>query len=178
MATWTTITDAALEPGKPIRSVDGLALRDNAIAITEGASGAPKIRAAAFQPPASGTDNIVMTVQDAEIETIIDTFTDAGLNNRADSGQHLGVVALVPGVITAYLEHRQVASRSVVRVLKNGSVVQSFNNDTTTFVAREIDVTVDVGDAVIFQHRCNSAGNAAAWRNLRIYSATPDMAVA
>ena len=47
MATWTTITDAALEPGKPIRSVDGLALRDNAIAIAEGAAGAPKIKNAA-----------------------------------------------------------------------------------------------------------------------------------
>lgn len=43
MATWTNITDAALEPGRPIRSVDGLALRDNAIAIAEGAVGAPRI---------------------------------------------------------------------------------------------------------------------------------------
>lgn len=43
MATWTNITNAALEPGKPIRSVDGLALRDNPIAIAEGASGAPRI---------------------------------------------------------------------------------------------------------------------------------------
>lgn len=48
MATWTNITNAALEPGKPIRSVDGLALRDNPIAITEGASGAPKIQNAAL----------------------------------------------------------------------------------------------------------------------------------
>jgi len=48
MATWTDITNAALEPGKPIRSVDGIALRDNPIAITEGASGAPKIQNAAM----------------------------------------------------------------------------------------------------------------------------------
>ena len=43
MATWTTLPDATLEPGKPIRSIDVLALRDNPIAIAEGASGAPKI---------------------------------------------------------------------------------------------------------------------------------------
>src|SRR5690554_6231951 len=30
MATWTDIPDEVLEPGKPIRSVDALALRDNA----------------------------------------------------------------------------------------------------------------------------------------------------
>jgi hypothetical protein len=44
MATWTTLPDASLEPGKPIRSIDGLALRDNPIAISEGAAGAPKIQ--------------------------------------------------------------------------------------------------------------------------------------
>jgi len=49
MATWTTITDATLEPGKPIRSVDGLALRDNVTALAEGAAGAPRIAAAALQ---------------------------------------------------------------------------------------------------------------------------------
>jgi hypothetical protein len=48
MATWTVIADSTLEPGKPIRSVDGLALRDNPIAITEGATGAPKIQTAAI----------------------------------------------------------------------------------------------------------------------------------
>jgi hypothetical protein len=49
MATWTTIPDSSLEPGKPIRSIDGLALRDNPVAIAEGAAGAPRIAAAALQ---------------------------------------------------------------------------------------------------------------------------------
>jgi hypothetical protein len=48
MATWTTLPDASLEPGKPIRSIDGLALRDNPVAIAEGAAGAPKIQTAAL----------------------------------------------------------------------------------------------------------------------------------
>lgn len=43
MATWTDIPDEVLEPGKPIRSVDALALRDNPIAIAQGAAGAPKV---------------------------------------------------------------------------------------------------------------------------------------
>ena len=43
MAEWTTIPDDVLEPGKPIRSVDTIALRDNPVAIAEGAAGAPRI---------------------------------------------------------------------------------------------------------------------------------------
>jgi hypothetical protein len=49
MSTWTTISDTVLEPGKPIRSVDALALRDNPVAIAGGASGAPRIDAAALK---------------------------------------------------------------------------------------------------------------------------------
>jgi len=56
MATWTDIPDEVLEPGKPIRSVDALALRDNAIAIAEGAPNAPRI--AGQQGPAVHTGGI------------------------------------------------------------------------------------------------------------------------
>ncbi|MBV7482531.1 hypothetical protein [Bordetella sp. BOR01] len=45
---WTNIPDSSLEPGKPIRSVDGLALRDNPIAIANGDAGAPRIYNAAY----------------------------------------------------------------------------------------------------------------------------------
>jgi hypothetical protein len=55
MATWTTIPDSSLEPGKPIRAIDGLALRDNAIAIAEGQPGAPKIVDAALSTTATNT---------------------------------------------------------------------------------------------------------------------------
>mgnify|MGYP001767810195 CR=1 FL=1 len=55
MADWTTIPDSSIEPGKPIRSIDGLALRDNPIAAFEGASGAPRLADAALGPAASAT---------------------------------------------------------------------------------------------------------------------------
>ena len=48
MATWTTIPDRSLEPGKPIRSIDALALRDNPVAIAEAAPGAPPVSLAAI----------------------------------------------------------------------------------------------------------------------------------
>ena len=46
MATWTEIPNTSIETDKPIRAVDGRALRDNPIAIAEGASGAPRIKSA------------------------------------------------------------------------------------------------------------------------------------
>lgn len=58
MANWTNIPDNLLEPGKPIRSVDGLALRDNPIALAEGAAGAPKITDAALAAPCVSTGKI------------------------------------------------------------------------------------------------------------------------
>ena len=56
MATWTDITTAALEPGKPVRSINGLALRDNPIAIAEGAAGAPRIVNAAVTNATLGAE--------------------------------------------------------------------------------------------------------------------------
>jgi len=43
MATWTDVSSTVLEPGDPIRSVDIIAIKENVIALSEGASGAPKI---------------------------------------------------------------------------------------------------------------------------------------
>ena len=59
MANWTDISDAVLEPGKPIRSVDGIALRDNPIAMAEGAAGAPRIEQAALASDSVSTVKIV-----------------------------------------------------------------------------------------------------------------------
>lgn len=44
MTSWTNIADNRLEPGKPARSIDAIALRDNPIAIAENAANAPKVQ--------------------------------------------------------------------------------------------------------------------------------------
>jgi hypothetical protein len=48
MATWTNVPNTVLEPGDPIRSVDIIAIKENIIALSEGASGAPAIQTAAL----------------------------------------------------------------------------------------------------------------------------------
>jgi hypothetical protein len=72
MATWTNIADEFLEPGKPVRSVDGLALRDNPIAIAEGASGAPRIEDPALGQTATsdGRDWVLARVALAKVGSV------------------------------------------------------------------------------------------------------------
>lgn len=70
MATWTTIPDASLEPGKPIRSIDGIALRDNPVAIAEGASGAPKIQAASLATGDPERDWVLARIASASVGAV------------------------------------------------------------------------------------------------------------
>ena len=82
MATWTTITDTALEPGKPIRSVDGLALRDNVTALAEGAAGAPSLGpgiAANGAAGAVGTYALLLRRSDNASISIGSTYAGSGL---------------------------------------------------------------------------------------------------
>jgi len=58
MATWTQIANTSLEPGSPARSVDAFALRDNPIAIAEGAAGSPRIETNAINDGAVTTAKI------------------------------------------------------------------------------------------------------------------------
>ena len=44
MADWRDIPNESIEPDAPVRSIDGFALRDNPIAIAEGAPGAPRVQ--------------------------------------------------------------------------------------------------------------------------------------
>lgn len=53
MTTWTTIPDGNLDVDKPARSIDALALRDNPVAIAEGAAGAPRVNDAALSSTAT-----------------------------------------------------------------------------------------------------------------------------
>ena len=48
MADWTNLPDTTFEPGAPAKGRDMRFLRDNPIAIAEGAAGAPKIQTAAI----------------------------------------------------------------------------------------------------------------------------------
>ena len=47
--TWVSIPNTSLESGKPARSIDVVALRDNPIAIANGDTGAPEVKLVAVE---------------------------------------------------------------------------------------------------------------------------------
>ena len=109
MATWTTITDAALEPGKPIRSVDGLALRDNVTALAEGAAGAPRIENAAFDATTLGSEKFQAGTD--ERDWVLDRTSETTANNvgtyaflrlLSPSGTDYGANSTLSGSSLAY----------------------------------------------------------------------------
>ena len=99
MATWTTITDAALEPGKPGRSIDALALRDNAIAIAEGAAGAPGIASAALIDYPWGNEDIQDNTLDAsKFQTGVNERDWVLARNAAATAGVIGTYALLKSI--------------------------------------------------------------------------------
>ena len=208
MADWTNIANTALQPGAPVRSIDGVALRDNPIAIAEGAAGAPRIAGQTgpavqtngifdgavtnakiansavtnnkLQPPTAGTNFLIRRLQESDAVTTSVDYADTGRYSGWSIGSHLGVTVLVAGTITAYLQHRRRVGggTSFVRVVRNGSQVAQWSTTSTSFQTRQVNISVAVGDVIVFQQRVSAEGNTSEWRQLRIYSNNPNFAVA
>lgn len=149
--------------------------------IAAGVEGAPKIRTVAMQPPAAGSTTIFRLSGTAEIArpTNASAYLDAGLPARHDPAAHWGVHVLVAGTLTVYGQHRAPSSGTAyLRVLKNGTQVQEWSTSSSSWQMRSVDITVDVGDTIVFQQRNSLTAASPSWRNLEVRSATPDMAVA
>jgi hypothetical protein len=134
-----------------------------------------------LQSPVAGTNYLICRTQEAVRETFVGSYPDAGLHRFVSPDTHLGVAVLVPGTVTCYVEHctQSASSPAYVRILKNGSQIAEWSTTSTAFVARSVNVSVDVGDVLIFQQRSgNPDFGAAYWKALRTYSNNPSMAVA
>lgn len=188
MTTFTSIPNSSLEPGKPIRSIDGLALRDNPLAIAEGDATAPKIQTAAIQDdaitkdklqsPAAGAAYLISRLVISARATESFYFPTDQLYSQRES---VGVTVLVPGVIRCSFEHRSFSgggSAVSARILKNGTQQATWSTSSTSFTTRTLDLTVDVGDLITFQQQGYPEFYVTEWRNVFIYSNNPGMAVA
>src|SRR5690554_1028066 len=180
MAAWTEIPDSNLEPNAPVRSVDHIAMRDNPIAIAEGAPGAPRIQRPAIasgavdnnkiQPPTAGT-NIIRRIRDSTQSTQSDEFQNVGSECHA----------LVAGTIQIYYEFRVSSGSGTVeaRVLRNGSQVEISSLKSNNFVSRTHNISVSFADVIQVQFRRPSGGAVAnvEIRNVRVRSGSPTLAV-
>lgn len=165
MASWTDQSTDGLLPGEPWTSAKALASFENPQAIAEGASGAPKVRTAALQPPTAGSIRIA----------IIDPF---GGGFVASTDYVLcSCVVLVPGTIRVVLTNISYAGVSnSIELRKNGTAFTTYNFGTTGL--QFSDVSVALGDHIDIFLRESTGATGGGTGEVRIESGTADLAVA
>lgn len=179
---YTPPIEMTFDEGKPIRSEQGLMLAGNLIAAFMGKPGAPRLYGTAAVPRSQQTELGVLSL------TASDAVTLDGLHYLGDfvntsTGFGTGVSPWNgAGVITSVLmtgEVRFVATQTSsgsnftgqIRLLKNGTVVQTFSlssgSDSASAV-RTIDVSIAVGDTFEWQVRRIDGPGTASISSMRI----------
>jgi hypothetical protein len=202
MATWTNIANTSLEPGSPARSVDAFALRDNPIAIAEGAAGAPRIVNQAIQDRTIRGIKL-MRIQDAPVVTVsaANPGLDASIGRTFVGGTTLTTstsfvtaatitIDKYTGSLRFTFAHRgafesfvdgqgnpfTASAKSQARILKNGTQIAIWeSNFTSTVFTRTIDSTITPGDVFVLQHRRSAGDNVfvAITSNLAVFGNNP-----
>lgn len=163
MTAFTTVPDDVLEPGDPIRSIDIIALRDNPIAMFEGAAGAPRLvgNAVSLFP---GTYP-VLTVTASDAVSVINGLgtTQTGGSSTSTANPPTDVrVRHVPEKYTGTIRFRASFGRQPeynqpdtyrLAVRKNGTILQEYSvsvgvQSFTPLTAVSIDISVVPNDEI------------------------------
>jgi hypothetical protein len=133
---WTTLLNSLFLVGKPITSAQGLALRDNPVAIAEGSAGAPRIYQGAFERVVAG-DSIKATV------TVANSNSEGG---PAVALYSFGVVQ--GGTLRLGLSRSGTGAPASMAVQRTraGATTSLFS---TTANPASVDISVIPGDVII-----------------------------
>jgi len=162
MTDYNPPTDGEIATGSAIKGSTATKLRDNPIAIAEGAAGAPRIHTAALYAPASGTTIIARDLD------------NTGIGHDSGSRSRLFPV-LVAGTVTMS-----------IRITDSGSpvpVTEFFINETslgteTGTGTHTVDVDVSVGDILYMVSTGTGPGGDFNMLDICIKSSTGNMAIA
>lgn len=168
MTTFTTIPNSSLEPGKPIRSIDGLALRDNPLAIIEGDATAPRI-----------VGKAIKRFQDMPVLTVSAANTyDAQIGSNPQSFLN-GTSSLVNVVAYRYTIEKYTgsvrfkASQSGVGYLsiyKNNVLIIQYGWDYYYFTERTNDVSISPGDVIEWRIRIPNYSSEMSFQNGGVFA--------
>ena len=158
---WVDIPNSVFEAGKPARAIDMRNLRDNTIAIAEGAPSAPRLLLRALERLTPGTS--IRLRADTMLSVTGSTFVT--VPNFAPDFIQAGTVRIA-------FEHRvNVNNTSEVRISRvragTSSVLTVISQGGTVFVAKTYDLGVQPGDLVSLQHR-NTSSSISEIRNVRL----------
>lgn len=171
MTTFTTIPNSSLEPGKPIRSIDGLALRDNPLAMFEGDASAPRlvgkaikrlqempvltVSAADTYSASIGSGPLPITTSTTSTSNVVSQrYTIANYTGSLRfKASHQGGQYTIPEIATF-------TTTSTLEIYKNNTLVQSYTKLGPGYVDRTNDVSIAPGDVIEWRHRTNDSGAA------------------
>jgi hypothetical protein len=169
MSTWSNIPNAAVGVGGLPSATTVTALRDNPIAIANGASGAPRI-----QQPAIATGAVSFrTLGTLSAGNSVRARRDSVVENQAPAGQsssytqRFAVGFLQSGTVRITAEHRRTsgngASEIRVRRLRadGASTMNSWTTTSGSFQLRSVDVSVRAGDVVLVEERVSAGAGLA-----------------
>lgn len=166
MTAWTTISNALVAVGAKPFATTVQALRDNPIAIAEGATSAPRIQLPALERLAVGT-----TIKVRNDATRTWNFANTNFQDVADFTPGF----LQAGTVTVAFDHRVAvgsSGASEVRVVRRragaNTTLTTISQTGTTFVSKTFDAGVQPGDVILLQQRNTSANQTVEIRNTRI----------
>ena len=170
MASWTEIPNSSLESGAPIRAVDGVAFRDNPIAIAEGATGAPRIQTAGINDEAVTYAKLKKLTAGTAYKIWNFDGTYGGSVKEWVTIKEAQVT--IGGTITASFNIVNADSDGcgIGRVLKNGI---STGNQTKCGSGSQtfyINIAVAPGDVLTFQFYDDDIDNSFSMRYISVYS--------
>lgn len=134
MASWTSIPDSSLDPDAPVTSELAYAWRDNPIAITEGASGAPRIQQSAMMDPTAGATNTLKWLPDFAVGGGI------GISDKS--------TVMLGGSMTVSFGFTRTAGTLGFFRFRNGLETQLFNKSASGTYSE--DLSVIRGDVLYF----------------------------
>lgn len=159
MANFTTIPDSDVDQDSPGTVGLFTALRDNPIAIIEGASTAPRILGRAIARETEGTNGSlpVLAISASDAVTLESGLARVqGFLNRAALAGEVTAFSFTNKAYTGTVRFKashvvSPSGNSRLRFYKNGGLVATWNAGTVVS-ARSIDVAVAVGDTFEWRH--------------------------
>jgi hypothetical protein len=148
MAGWTTMLNALFLVGKPITSSQGLALRDNPIAIAEGAAGAPRISNRAH--PEFGAGIVVLDFVTPLGLDIPIGYNAGGGGSGTDFGYYWSFTAMRSGSlrITANIKVSAGSQTARIAIFRNTTLLAESTSSSTGDETKLFDFIFDEGDQI------------------------------
>jgi len=157
----SSVSDAVIAFRKPITLQQGRGLRDNLLAVTEGASGAPRIQGYAIASDNNGL--IPVTVSASDYTSIqVGHGPLQGITSTNSATFVLGYTYAINaynGSMRFKMSHSTGSGTSTLEFRKNNVVINTFTTTSATPVQRIIDSSVAVGDIFEWYHKNSFSGN-------------------